>query len=174
MSSVAAAKRIAGRICQSGLRDQRRPVARARQCRGKGRWFGRGIGFAQVVVDVRNAQAGTDAFAGHVSEPLRQILSQARLPLVGGRETRMAALGRTGDVRAAAPDEECLPETGPWRDDGNRTVLLRPAEIDGMQVRRPEMRHGIGDRLQVVQQHHALQAEALAQGALPRDPRADL
>jgi hypothetical protein len=61
---------------------------------------------------------------------------------------------------------------GPWCNDGNRTIVLRLTDIDGLQIRRLEMWHGIGDGLQIIERRDMLQAEALAQ-SLSRCPKVD-
>ena len=98
-----------------------------------------------------------------MSETPGEILPQPGLKFVGGREAGVAAFGRTGDVGVAVPDEERLAQAGPRRDHGDRSVRFGFAEVDAVPFARQEMRHGIGDRLQVVQQHDAPQPEALAQ-----------
>jgi hypothetical protein len=98
-----------------------------------------------------------------MTEALGQKGPQLGLDLGGRSEIDVAALGRTGEVLASAPDQKRLAEARARRQNGDRGVLDSSAVVDEERFIGLQMRHRMCDGLEIVEQRDALDIEALAE-----------
>jgi hypothetical protein len=164
-------ERVGVGIVQRRPQNGRRAVAGGVQHHTERPALGGRVAGTHVIVDVRQAGAGADAFIRRVPEALGQERPQARLDLIGRGEISVAAFGGTGDIVMPAPDQESFAEPGAGGQHRNRGVRHGLAGIDLGRVSGLQMRHRVSDRFEVVKQGDVVQAEIAAQRRLLQVPR---
>ena len=92
-------------------------------------------------------------------EALVQITPQIDFGRIGGREVRVAALGRHGPIDAMIGHEKGLPQPGPRGDQRHIALGLRLPAVQAGQGRRCQAGGGDGRGGQIVEDLHRLPAK---------------
>src|ERR1051325_2694313 len=116
------------------------------------------------LVDGGEAGAGNHPLAGDVLVALRQEGVQRELIRRPGRPGHVAPLRSADPVPVSLPEQESRSQAGPGAEEGDRTVLLRLAPLQGHDVVRAEKPNAVSDRGEVVDQGGGGDADGLTEG----------